>query len=169
MRCTEKGLPSSGELNLSWQDSRQIQACMESTFNAILETRMRDMPFINPALSVQAIGFGRIMNDWLGVLLTPWSMNLLLLPTIESKWVSLAPGQQFEQNFPSGRFIFTAAHEDGLGVYAQCSLFSPMQQFQDQLAAQTAARSALTALLTPEAPASLSRRDWLRGRLAKPK
>ncbi|MGR8930901.1 MAG: [NiFe]-hydrogenase assembly chaperone HybE [Gammaproteobacteria bacterium] len=150
-----------------WQDSQQIQTSLETTFNVILETRMRDMPFLNPALSVETLRFERIADDWLGILITPWSMNLLLLPTIVSKWVALAPGQQFEQNFPSGRFVFTVAHEGGLGVYAQCSLFSPMLQFQDQLAAQTAAQSALTALLNPEASPSLSRRNLLRGRFGK--
>ena len=63
-------------------------AGLEAVFRRIATTRMRGVPVLNPALSVQAIGFGpdplRTAPDaaptMLGVLVTPWFMNLLRLP-----------------------------------------------------------------------------------------
>ena len=42
---------------MTWQESEQICRSLEAAFNEILQTRMHDMPVLNPALSVQALGF----------------------------------------------------------------------------------------------------------------
>ncbi|MCQ8106171.1 [NiFe]-hydrogenase assembly chaperone HybE [Methylomonas sp. SURF-2] len=148
---------------MQWLDGAQIEQALEQTFKRILTTRMLGMPLLNPALSVRALGFGRVNQDWLGVLITPWCMNLLLLPTTDSAWTTQAPGGKFEQAFPYGSFEFTVAREAQLGTYAQCSLFSPMLHFADQAAAFTAGQSVLQALLSQPAPRAVSRRDMLRG------
>jgi [NiFe] hydrogenase assembly HybE family chaperone len=148
-----------------WQNSEQIRRNLEAAFNDILQTRMLDMPVLNPALSVQASGFIRYQQDWLGVLVTPWFMNLLLLPEQGSVWQMQAPGNKFSQSFPYGVFEFTVANEAQLGVYALCSLFSPMFQFEDQAAAVAAAEAALQGLLASPAPRAVSRRNLLRGNL----
>ncbi|MFZ2168747.1 MAG: [NiFe]-hydrogenase assembly chaperone HybE [Methylococcaceae bacterium] len=152
---------------MAWQDSEQIRQRLEATFNDILQTRMHDVPVVNRALSVQALGFINYQQDWLGVLVTPWFMNLLLLPETGSTWQTQQPGSKFSQTFPYGVFEFTVANETQLGVYALCSLFSPMFQFEDQAAAVAAAESALQGLLTSTAPRAVSRRDLLRGNLGK--
>lgn len=148
-----------------WQDSEEICKTLEVAFSTILQTRMRDVAVVNPALSVQALGFDRYRQDWLGVLITPWFMNLLLLPGEHSSWSGQARGSKFSQVFPYGEFEFVMAEEEQLGPYAQCSLFSPMFQFAEQPAAVTAAQSALQGLLTEPAPRTVSRRDLLRVRL----
>ncbi|AMK76163.1 MULTISPECIES: [NiFe]-hydrogenase assembly chaperone HybE [Methylomonas] len=150
---------------MHWRDGEQIRQTLEAVFNDILTTRMRDMPLLNPALAVRALGFDRYNADWPGVLITPWFMNVLLFPGAESGWITQVPGSKFEQIFPYGSFEFTVADEAQLGRYAQCSLFSPMFQFADQAAALAAAESALQALLTGPAPSAISRRDLLRGNL----
>lgn len=150
---------------MAWQDSEQICRALETVFNTILQTRMCDVPVLNPALSVEAWGFLHYRQDWLGVLVTPWFMNLLLLPEPDSAWQTQQPGGKFSQAFPHGMFEFTVAHEERIGVYAVCSLFSPMFQFEDQAAAMTAAKAALQGLLTHSAPRPVSRRDLLRGKL----
>ncbi|OAI08547.1 [NiFe]-hydrogenase assembly chaperone HybE [Methylomonas methanica] len=151
-----------------WQDGEQIRQTLEAVFNNILTTRMRDMPVLNSALAVRALGFNRYNADWVGVLITPWFMNVLLLPGLDSQWPTQAPGTKFDQAFPYGSFEFVVADEGQLGRYAQCSLFSPMFQFADQAAAVAAAESALHALLAAPAPRAISRRDLLRGNLARP-
>ena len=165
MRRTETRLFGAGRLSMQWRDGEQIRRTLEAVFNDILSTRMRDMPVLNPALAVRALGFNRYNANWPGVLITPWFMNLLLLPGAESNWVTQVPGAKFEQIFPYGSFEFTVADEAQLGRYAQCSLFSPMFQFAEQAAALAAAESALQALLTGPAPRAISRRDLLRGNL----
>lgn len=163
MRRAETRFSGAGRLSMQWLDGAQIEQALEQTFNQILTTRMLGMPLLNPALAVRALGFGLVNRDWLGVLITPWCMNLLMLPTTDSDWITQPPGNKFELAFPYGSFEFTVAREAQLGTYAQCSLFSPMFQFADQTAAVTAGLSALQALLSHPAPRAVSRRDMLRG------
>jgi len=124
---------------------------------------MQGLPVLNPALSVQAVGFHRFMDEWLGILITPWFMNLLLLPGPDYAWPKRNPGAKFDRIFPYGVFEFTQAYEEQLGAYARCSLFSPMFQFTCQADALAAAQAALQGLLTGEKPRPVSRRNLLRG------
>ena len=156
-----------GRLMMPWQDSRQIQTALESVYNGILATRMAGLPIVNTALSVQAVGFARFDGDWLGVLLTPWCMNLFLLPGSDSTWLNGPIGVCVEKRFPYGTFAFTVGHEGQLGHFAQCSLFSPMFEFADQAAALATAQAVLQNLLAVPEPRGLSRRDWLRGAIGQ--
>ncbi len=144
------------------QNSEQISHTLETTFNEILAKRMRDLPIVNVALSVQAVGFNRFGEDWLGVLITPWSMNLLLLPGQDSIWREQQPGTKIDKHFPYGIFEFTLANEAQIGSYALCSLFSPMFQFENHSAALATAQAALHGLLAEAVPRGVSRRDLLR-------
>ncbi len=130
---------------------------------------MCDLPVVNATLSVQAVGFNRFNEDWLGILITPWFMNLMLLPGPNSHWGEQQPGTKIEKNFPYGTFEFTLGSEMQLGTYALCSLFSPMFQFENQAAALTAAQAALQGLLAESAPRIVSRRDLLRGAIGNGK
>jgi [NiFe] hydrogenase assembly HybE family chaperone len=146
-----------------WQNSEQIRQTLETTFNEILANRMCDLPVVNAELSVQAIGFNRYNEDWLGILITPWFMNLMLLPGSNNTWGEQQHGSKIEKHFPYGTFEFTLGSETQLGAYALCSLFSPMFQFENQAAALTAAQAALQGLLAETTPRGVSRRDLLRG------
>jgi [NiFe] hydrogenase assembly HybE family chaperone len=150
-----------------WQNNEQIRDTLETKFNEILAKRMRGLPIINSALSVQAIGFDRFGEDWLGILITPWFMNLLLLPGPDSIWRNRQPGTKIDKHFPYGVFEFTLASEAQIGAYALCSLFSPMFQFENQAAALASAQAALQGLLAEAAPRGVSRRDLLRGAIGK--
>ena len=50
-----------------------------ASFERIGRESMRGLPFYNEALSVEAVGFERFGDAWLGVLITPWFMNLMLV------------------------------------------------------------------------------------------
>ena len=121
-------------------------SALEGAFRAVYEERMQGLPFINPALSVEAVDVEPWNGHWLGVLVTPWFMNLMLLPNDDAVWPALRPGQKCEQSFPAGVFEFIAGREGALGEYLACSLFSPMFEFADHETARltaTAARAAL--------------------------
>jgi [NiFe] hydrogenase assembly HybE family chaperone len=152
---------------MTWQNNEQIRHTLEATFNEILDKRMRDLPVVNTSLSVQAVGFNRFGEDWLGILITPWFMNLMLLPGRDSHWREQQPGTKIEKHFPYGAFEFTLGNETQIGSYALCSLFSPMFQFENQAATLAAAQSALQGLLAEAAPRNVSRRDLLRGAIGK--
>ena len=146
----------------------EVSRRLEIAFENVARTGMADMPFVNGALHVEAVGFHEWQGQWLGILVTPWSINVQLLPGT-GPWPKLPAGGERFVDLPSGRFRFIVAVDAGLGEYHACSLFSPALEFQDHDAARATATEALRALLTPEAtdeiakPRALSRREFLRG------
>jgi [NiFe] hydrogenase assembly HybE family chaperone len=152
--------------------------------------RMEGLAFVNPALAVEAVGFAPWNGHWLGVLLTPWSMNLVLAPGDPAAWPDVAQGAKLRLRFPAGDYDFVGARDGVAGTTLVCSLFSPVLEFEDQATARLVAELAREALFDPEhaeatvgSPAAgaqdaarplaaieraldapLSRRDLLRGR-----
>lgn len=122
---------------------------IEQAFFRIEREHMADVPILNPALSVEAIDFQRWQGHWLGIVVTPWCMSMLLLPGSADHWVSTGHNKRRFVTFPAGDFAFLGSAEAGLGEYQSCSLFSPMGKFSTQSEASTTARACLIALLTP--------------------
>ncbi len=146
---------------------------VEEAFFRIQREQMADVPILNAALSVEAVDFQRWQGHWLGVVVTPWCMSLLLLPGSEQGWVATGDNKRRFVRFPAGDFAFLGSSEVELGEYQSCPLFSPMNRFATQHEASLTARASLVALLTVpgqaaapataprgEAP-SLSRRRFL--------
>jgi len=141
------------------------------------EQAMRDLPVYNPALRVEAVGFQPWQDVWIGILVTPWCMNALLLPS-DDRWDPLMPGAVKQiWALPSGEYEFELARSDRLGSFQSLSLFSPMADFVDQATAAETARLILDGLLTvpepapppaksPAAETLPSRRDLLRGKFS---
>lgn len=149
-----------------------IHQHLEQVFNDILQQRMSDIAIVNPNLKVQAVGFRIFQHDWLGILITPWFMNLLLLPQQPDDWPSFNNGDNISRHFPQGEFHFILNNEQSLGAYASCSLYSPMFQFQQQQVAVATANAAIEGLFiendsgATRKPANISRRDLLRGKFS---
>lgn len=118
---------------------------LEVCFEEILVDRMADVPILNTALSVKVVGGRKWQNHWLDVLVTPWFMNLILVPERDGS-ETFVPGGKRHFLFPAGQFEFLTAFEEMIGPYWMCSLFSPMFEFADQETAEAAARAALDAL-----------------------
>lgn len=140
-----------------------VKARIEAAFQTIARERMEGVPILNPALDVAAIGTRACQSGWLTILVTPWCMNILLLPSSAepTPWADLGPGETLRQILPGGGFAFILGEEPALGRYLMCSLFSPMLQFADQDAAVATAEAAMAEIMTPPAaptPAPMSRR-----------
>lgn len=146
-----------------WQDADSLKFALESCYTRIQSQRMADIPIINPKLHVQAVGFGFYEQVWLGVLITPWFMNILLL----GDKTELPIATKVTRSFPAGNFEFIVSHEEAIGYYQSCSLYSPMFAFEEQYVAVQTAKSALRSLLMPPENPQLSRRDLLRGQFSK--
>jgi len=158
-------------------------ARLVAAFRRIHAERMQGLSFVNPALEVEAIGFAPWQGAWLGVMVMPWSINLLLLPHDPSAWKPLALGAKRRYRFPAGDYDFVGANDDTIGEFQMCSLFSPALEFADHATARLTAQCARVALLdaaNAESPAQeparpiadleanlgapMSKRDFLRGR-----
>ncbi|KAA0576604.1 [NiFe]-hydrogenase assembly chaperone HybE [Azospirillum sp. B21] len=124
-------------------------ARLEAAFREIHTAQMRGLPIVNDALAVKAVGFRRHDERWLGALVTPWFLNLVLLPGEGDDWSTLIPGAKELIEFPSGRYEFVHANRKGVGAYKACSLFSPMFEFASMLQATETASAALVSLFDP--------------------
>lgn len=100
-------------------------------FDTIRRTRMQGLPFLNPALAVEAVGFRPLNKHQLGVLITPWFMNLVLLPTLRAG-AKFSAGSKVTIRLPSGPIEFTAACDEELGTYLTAVLFSSVGDMPDQ-------------------------------------
>jgi len=140
----------------------RVQA-LEATFRRIAATRMAGLPLLHAGLSVQAVDFeADAQGQALGVLVTPWFMNLVRLPLEAHAQGSNSlppPGQARDQAVGGWTFRFHGHSEPGLGHFAAASLASPMAEFADQAAAVATARALLEQLRPVPA-----RRGFLLGR-----
>jgi [NiFe] hydrogenase assembly HybE family chaperone len=121
-----------------------------AAFRVVHETRMHDVPILNAAIAVEAVGFAPWEAHWLGCLVTPWFINLMLLPREAERWVRLRPGEKHIYVFPAGAFEFIGGREEAIGEYQACSLFSPMFEFADHETARLTAEACLRALFDPD-------------------
>lgn len=122
---------------------------LEAGFAEILRTRMAGLPFVHPRLSVEAVAFAEWEGRWLGVMVTPWFVNLVLTPADPSRWNAAAPGKKAAYRFPAGIYEFVAARDELLGEYQSCALFSAPLDIADQDTARLIARCAREALFDP--------------------
>jgi [NiFe] hydrogenase assembly HybE family chaperone len=155
-------------------DAIAYAAALEAFYRRIGEHSMRDLPIYNDVLAVEAIGFAAADDAISGILITPWFMNLMLLPS-DGSLATRALGSTFSHAFPIGAFDFTVGDLDGLGRIAGCSLFSPMFEFADMAAARANAEAAIAEIRNPEPEqpktrvvTALDRRSFLRGALTEP-
>jgi len=142
---------------------------LERVFLNIQHTRMQGLDeLLNPMLQVEAVGF-RAWQGWqVGVLITPWFMNLMILPDRQPLPARPEGDTAYLLELPEGAIAFLFGHESELGDYLMCSLFSPVKEFADQDTARLAAQEVLKLLFTdrPAEPVpDLSRRRFfgLRG------
>lgn len=124
-------------------------AALERAFAEIHLTQMRGLPIVNEALQIRALGFRPWQGQWLGALVTPWFLNLVLLPGDGADWADLLPGGKELVAFPSGRYEFVHARRDGVGAYKACALISPMFDFAGMEQAVATAAAALDAIMDP--------------------
>lgn len=122
---------------------------IEAVFRRIHEERMAGLPFLNPALRVEAVDFIRYGSCWLGVLITPWSMSLMAFPDDAGAWQDLEDGTRRRWRLPSGEYEFLAADEPDLGRYQTCMLMSPLTRIADQETARAMACATMQRLLLP--------------------
>lgn len=121
-------------------------ADLVARYQAIYEERMRDLPIVNPRLAVEAVGFEQWDEQDLGVLITPWFMNLVLLPDSDTL-ADFPQGEQVQCQFPSGPCDLTVYQDEELGTYLAAVLFRTVADFPDQAVARAVAEEALANIL----------------------
>jgi [NiFe] hydrogenase assembly HybE family chaperone len=124
---------------------------IEGVYQRILHERMQGLPMLNAALRVEAVDFQPWHRQWLGALVTPWTMLLVLMPNDSAAWQSVSDNRRRFVEFPAGKFAFLGNVEPEVGEYQTCSLFAQMSQFPAQHVAIMTARASLVSLLSTRA------------------
>jgi [NiFe] hydrogenase assembly HybE family chaperone len=144
-RCGSAAIPPGSGAHLLPDPSARLSDAFR-----VVAKRMSGLPVVNPVLGVEAVGFAPWQGHWLGVLLTPWCMNLVVMPRDPTQWQPLAPGAKRSYAFPAGQYEFIGAHDESAGDFQMCSLFSPLLQFDDHETARLVAQLARDALFDVE-------------------
>ena len=121
---------------------------LQTVFERIHRKQMAGLPLLNPALQVQTLGFQVYAGRVIGIVITPWMMNLVMLPGDEDDWGNLKIGKKQTHKFPAKTHKFMVNEIDGIGLCQTCSLYSPMHEFVNQAHAVAAAQSFLDILMT---------------------
>ncbi|WP_407279252.1 [NiFe]-hydrogenase assembly chaperone HybE [Aromatoleum evansii] len=171
-----------------WHDDPSTT--LQRHFRRVHETRMAGLPFLNEALDVAVAACERVAGDWLAALVTPWSIQLVLLPGGGTLWRDTAAGARHTLSLPVGDLVFigeAAEHAtDLVPAFLYCPLITPPEGIANTDAACAIAREALATVLkplpasapdttgaarsedadpNPRTPPSPSRRAFLRGRV----
>jgi len=139
-------------------------AALVAHFETIYTEHMQDLPIVNRNLQVEAVAFQDYAGDQLGVLITPWFMNLVLLPQTSAA-ADCDQGSKSHVEFPSGSIEFTGCVDDALGYFRTAVLFRTVADLPDQAMARTIARQVMHDLFVrPGSARTVSRRALFTGR-----
>ncbi|MGY3361997.1 [NiFe] hydrogenase assembly HybE family chaperone [Bradyrhizobium sp. GM0.4] len=133
IRASDAGAEAWGEL-------------LAGSYREIGERAMRDLPIYNDALGVEAVGFRWFNGTTIGIMVTPWFMNVVIPASAIARDTS---GPSLRIRLPAGDVEFTVSEVGQMGRIASCSLFSPMFQFADIVAARATAKATFAELMLP--------------------
>ncbi len=136
----------------SVQNPELVAATIEKTFTRIHLENMQGIPILNPAIEVQAVGFQNYRGRVLGVIITPWLMNVVILPAEDENWNGMELGHKQPHKFPSRTYKFMINHIEGIGSCQTHSLYSPMRDFACHEQALSMAQDFLSTLMIEKEP-----------------
>ncbi|MES9833864.1 MAG: [NiFe]-hydrogenase assembly chaperone HybE [Candidatus Thiodiazotropha sp. DIVDIV] len=150
------------------QDLEHLTRQIETVFKGIEQEQMQGIPLLNPTLKVETIGFQHYQGRPVGVLITPWLMNLVLLPGDDDEWSDLKLGEKYQHRLPANEYRFMVNEIEGIGICQTHSLYSPMHEFMDQDHAVAAAENFMKMLMVEvETPDSDPHDEALLGRILR--
>lgn len=118
-------------------------------FDRVHREQMAGLPLLNDRLQVETLGFRVFEGRMIGILITPWLMNVVMMPGENDDWSSDELGHKIPQRFPAGTYKFMVNEIEGIGRYLTHSLYSPMREFSSQNHALAAAESWLRTAMDP--------------------
>jgi len=113
-------------------DPQDAADTLLQTFEYILQENMQGIPILNTRLQVQTLGFQIFEDRIMGIVITPWLMNLVMLPNEYDDWDKLELGKKMPIKFPSSSYKFMVNEIDGIGKCKTHSMYSPMHEFSSQ-------------------------------------
>lgn len=128
------------------RNPQSVSEQLVETFNRIHLENMQGIPILNPAIGIEAVGFQEYEGRVLGVIITPWLMNVVLLPRDGEDWTNMELGHKQPHEFGSRVYKFMINEYEGIGICQTHSLHSPMRNFTSHEQALLAAQESLDEL-----------------------
>lgn len=102
-------------------------ALVEAAFHQVADESMTGLPFINSAVPIKA-EFQLFDSQWVGTVITPWMLSVLVVPGPDQIWDARQVGQRIGLELPYGNMTFVVGQMERLGQYLSCSLVSPLDK-----------------------------------------
>lgn len=123
---------------------------LEKQYSKALQQRIADKLPLNPRLKVEAVDFRPWNGLCIGVLVTPWSMELMILSNEGDGWADEKVGSSISFDFPSGPTEFVLEESEGMGKFLNCPLYSPIFDLQDQETAVSTAKLVIESIMNKD-------------------
>ncbi|MFK5986587.1 MAG: [NiFe]-hydrogenase assembly chaperone HybE [Pseudomonadota bacterium] len=140
---------------------------LEASFNHIHLQQMQGIPILNPLIKVQALGFQEYQGRIIGIIITPWLMNVVMLPKDNEDWRQYQIGHKIPHEFPSNQYKFMVNEIEDIGYCQTYSIYSPMNEFANHEHALSAAQSFIDTMMVERDPRLEQPDEELFGRILR--
>ncbi|WP_310597096.1 hydrogenase-2 assembly chaperone [Aeromonas aquatica] len=94
-------------------------------YERIAREQMADLPFYHPGMPIVAECV-LFEEQWLGCVLTPWMLSVVVLPGPDQRWPRRGSGERLALQLPCGDMTFMVGELPEIGQLLACSLMSPL-------------------------------------------
>lgn len=145
------------------------KAEVKAAFDVVARESMHDLTFLHPSMPVYVSDFTLFEGQWVGSVITPWMLSVLIFPGPEQVWPVRKVSEKLGLRLPYGAMTFTVGALDNVSQYLSCSLMSPLSHDlsveEGIRLAEDCARMVLSLPVTdPNSPTMAGRRALLLGR-----
>ncbi|MFV4847025.1 hydrogenase-2 assembly chaperone [Edwardsiella tarda] len=122
-------------------------ALLVEQYQQIASGEMHDLPFFRAGIPVSAV-MRPFDGQWVGCVLTPWMLSVVILPGPDQAWPERKIGDRLALQLPRGNMTFMVGELPQSGQLLSCSLMSPLDPHLQADQAEQLMRDTLTMLLS---------------------
>lgn len=109
---------------------------------------MKDLPFYRKGIDCYCPKFVLFENQWIGTVVTPWMLSIVILPGKDQEWEPREIGDKLSVQLPYKTFTFTVSSLENIPQYLSCSLHSPIDPAMTNTQAAQLAQDCLKMILS---------------------
>lgn len=109
---------------------------------------MQDLPFYREGIECYCPKFVLFENQWIGTVVTPWMLSVVILPGKDQQWEPREIGDKLTIQLPYKSLTFTVSSLETIPQYLSCSLHSPIDPSMTNAQAVQLAQDCLRMILS---------------------
>ncbi len=113
-----------------------------------ISVNMQDLPFYRHDITCFTPNFILYEGQWIGTVLTPWMISIIVIPGPEQLWEGRTVGDKLGLQLPYKTMTFTVSSINSIPQYLSCSLLSPIDPSLTPEQAVQLTKDCLTMLLS---------------------